>query len=208
MCAPDKTGTEFPREEEANPAMGLCGVRYCLAHPDFFETQLRALLRAGLAGNLRILLPMVSTRDEFEHALDAVYRAKCALRERGVPFAETVPVGAFIETPAAALTAGDLARRAAFFNVGTNNLIQYTYAADRVNPQVRAYLPAASPAVYRLVRFAVEAAAEARIPLCLCGEGAAQPALAEAYARLGVRAFSLPARELLEVKEYLMGVTL
>ena len=206
--APDKTGTEFPREEEANPAMGLCGVRYCLAHPDFFETQLRALLRAGLAGNLRILLPMVSTRDEFEHALDAVYRAKCALRERGVPFAETVPVGAFIETPAAALTAGDLARRAAFFNVGTNNLIQYTYAADRVNPQVRAYLPVASPAVYRLVRFAVEAAAEARIPLCLCGEGAAQPALAEAYARLGVRAFSLPARELLEVKEYLMGVTL
>lgn len=143
--APDKTGTEFPREEEANPAMGLCGVRYCLAHPDFFETQLRALLRAGLAGNLRILLPMVSTRDEFEHALDAVYRAKCALRERGVPFAETVPVGAFIETPAAALTAGDLARRAAFFNVGTNNLIQYTYAADRVNPQVRAYLPAALP---------------------------------------------------------------
>ena len=206
--APDKTGTEFPREEEANPAMGLCGVRYCLAHPDFFEMQLRALLRAGLAGNLRILLPMVSTRDEFEHARDAVYRAKCALRERGVPFAETVPVGAFIETPAAALTAGDLARRAAFFNVGTNNLIQYTYAADRVNPQVRAYLPAASPAVYRLVRFAVEAAAEARIPLCLCGEGAAQPALAEAYARLGVRAFSLPARELLEVKEYLMGVTL
>lgn len=74
-------------------------MRYCLAHPDFFETQLRALLRAGLAGNLRILLPMVSTRDEFEHALDAVYRAKCALRERGVPFAETVPVGAFIETP-------------------------------------------------------------------------------------------------------------
>ena len=184
--APDKTGTEFPREEEANPAMGLCGVRYCLAHPDFFETQLRALLRAGAErGNIRI-----------------------ALRERGVPFAETVPVGAFIETPAAALTAGDLARRAAFFNVGTNNLIQYTYAADRVNPQVRAYLPAASPAVYRLVRFAVEAAAEARIPLCLCGEGAAQPALAEAYARLGVRAFSLPARELLEVKEYLMGVTL
>lgn len=130
------------------------------------------------------------------------------MKTHSVPFAETVPVGAFIETPAAALTAGDLARRAAFFNVGTNNLIQYTYAADRVNPQVRAYLPAASPAVYRLVRFAVEAAAEARIPLCLCGEGAAQPALAEAYARLGVRAFSLPARELLEVKEYLMGVTL
>lgn len=158
--APDKTGTEFPREEEANPAMGLCGVRYCLAHPDFFETQLRALLRAGLAGNLRILLPMVSTRDEFEHALDAVYRAKCALRERGVPFAETVPVGAFIETPAAALTAGDLARRAAFFNVGTNNLIQYTYAADRVNPQVRAYLPAASPR---------------RIPACTVRRGGRRP---------------------------------
>ena len=204
----DKALPYLGQEKEENPYLGRRGIRYCLARPEVFRTQLRALLRAGLAGNLRILLPMVSTRDEFEHALDAVYRAKCALRERGVPFAETVPVGAFIETPAAALTAGDLARRAAFFNVGTNNLIQYTYAADRVNPQVRAYLPAASPAVYRLVRFAVEAAAEARIPLCLCGEGAAQPALAEAYARLGVRAFSLPARELLEVKEYLMGVTL
>ena len=204
----DKALPYLGQEKEENPYLGRRGIRYCLARPEVFRTQLRALLRAGLAGNLRILLPMVSTRDEFEHALDAVYRAKCALRERGVPFAETVPVGAFIETPAAALTAGDLARRAAFFNVGTNNLIQYTYAADRVNPQVRAYLPAASPAVYRRVRFAVEAAAEARIPLCLCGEGAAQPALAEAYARLGVRAFSLPARELLEVKEYLMGVTL
>ena len=204
----DKALPYLGQEKEENPYLGRRGIRYCLARPEVFRTQLRALLRAGLAGNLRILLPMVSTRDEFEHALDAVYRAKCALRERGVPFAETVPVGAFIETPAAALTAGDLARRAAFFNVGTNNLIQYTYAADRVNPQVRAYLPVASPAVYRLVRFAVEAAAEARIPLCLCGEGAAQPALAEAYARLGVRAFSLPARELLEVKEYLMGVTL
>ena len=204
----DKALPYLGQEKEENPYLGRRGIRYCLARPEVFRTQLRALLRAGLAGNLRILLPMVSTRDEFEQALDAVYRAKCALRERGVPFAETVPVGAFIETPAAALTAGDLARRAAFFNVGTNNLIQYTYAADRVNPQVRAYLPAASPAVYRLVRFAVEAAAEARIPLCLCGEGAAQPALAEAYARLGVCAFSLPARELLEVKEYLMGVTL
>lgn len=115
--------------------------------------------------------------------------------------------GCVYRNAAAALTAGDLARRAAFFNVGTNNLIQYTYAADRVNPQVRAYLPVASPAVYRLVRFAVEAAAEARIPLCLCGEGAAQPRWPRPMPAWACAPF-LPARELLEVKEYLMCVTL
>lgn len=204
---PNTKGTEFEREEQ-NPALGLCGVRYCLAHPDFFDVQLRALLRAGRYGRLRILVPMVTTREELDCVMQAVHRVKMQMRAQGIAFSENVPVGTCVETPAAALAAEELACRSAFFTVSTNNLIQYTYAADRVNPQVQGYLPSSSRAVYRLVRCVVEAAAEAKIPLCLCGDGAEQPALAEAYARLGVREFSMPARELLEVKEYLMGVTL
>ncbi len=194
--------------KEPNPALGLCGVRYCLSHPDFFETQLRALLRAGQYGRLRILLPMVTTREELDAVMRTVHRVKMQLRAQGLPFAENVPIGACIETPAAALTADELACRSAFFTVNTNQLMQYTYAADRVNPQMQGYLPASSRAVYRLVSSAVQAAAQAKIPLCLCGDGAQQPALAEAYARLGVREFSLPARGLLEIKEYLMGISL
>ncbi len=195
-------------QPQANPALGLRGARYCLAHPDFFETQLCALLRAGTTGNLRILAPMVSSREELERVFDAIEHAKRTLRKRADPFAENVPVGVMIETPAAALMADEIARRAAFFHMDTGTLAQYTFAADRADPRMRSYLPASSPAVYRLLRSAVEAAAGAQCELCLCGDNAAKPALAETYVRMGVRTFALPVRELLAVKEYLMGVAL
>lgn len=188
--------------------LGLRGVRYCLEHPEVFETQLRALLRAGVWGNLHILLPMVSAREEQENAWEAMERAKATLRKRNIAFSETVPIGISIETPAAALQAGELARRAAFFHVDTDLLAEYAFAADRADPRMRRYLPDTSPAVYRLLHYAVEAAREARIPLCLCGGSASRPALAETCARMGVRAFSLPAREMMAVKTYLMGVML
>ena len=205
---PSGAPSEVPSAVQKSRSLGLRGVRYCLEHPESFETQLRALLRAGLLGNLRILLPMVSAREEQERAWEAMERAKTALRGRDVPFEETVPVGISIETPAAALQAGELARRAAFFHVDTDLLSEYAFAADRADPQMRQYLPDASPAIYRLLHFALEAAHEARIPLCLCGGGASRPALAETYARMGVRAFSLPTREMMAVKTYLMGVML
>ncbi len=210
VCVFDGAGERAARRTPpyTNPALGPRGVRYCFAHPDFFETQLCALLRAAAWGNLRILLPMVSSSEELDRALDAIERAKTELRRRGDPFSETVPVGVMIETPAAALMAPDIARRAAFFHMETNNLTQYAFAADRSDPRMRAYLPNSSPAVYQLLRSAVEAAAGARRELCICGENAARPALAETYVRMGVRTFSLPVRELLAVKEYLMGVTL
>ena len=199
---------DAPDSAQAGCGMGLRGVRCCLEHPEHFETQLRALLRAGSAGDLQILLPMVSTREEQERAWEAVERAKLALRKRGASFAETIPLGVSIETPAAALTAGELARRAAFFQVDTDRLMEYTFAARRADPVMRRYLPDASPAIYRLLYFVVEAAQEARIPLCLCGESASRPVLAETYVRMGVRGFSMPAREMMTVKGYLMGVTL
>ena len=203
----DKTAPGFGADEP-NPALGLYGLRYCFAHPEFFEAQLCALLRAGLAGDLRILLPMVTTRADLDRALDAIYHAKTVLRRRGVPFCETVPVGVMIETPAAALMAEELAQKAAFFNIGTTNLAQYAYAVDRANPQVAEYFPTFSPAVHKLVKMAVDAAARAHIPACVCGESASRPELAENYARLGVRSLSMASRSLCEIKEYLMGVTL
>mgnify|MGYP000509091453 CR=1 FL=1 len=114
--APDKTGTEFPREEEANPAMGLCGVRYCLAHPDFFETQLRALLRAGAErGNIRLMLPMVTGVQELRAARTMLEQEKQALSARGVAFDGAISLGVMIETPAAAVIADLLAKEADFF---------------------------------------------------------------------------------------------
>ena len=199
---------DAPDGTPAGRAMGLRGVRFCLEHPEYFETQLRALLRARVLGNLHIVLPMVSTREEQERAWKAVERAKTALRERGVSFAESVPIGISIETPAAALTAGELARRAAFFHVDADLLSEYAFAADRSDPAMRRYLPDTSPAIYKLLRFAVEAAREANIPLCLCGASASRPVLAETYVRMGVRVFSMPAREMMTVKGYLMGITL
>lgn len=204
---------EYPAPErllasQANPALGLQGTRWCLTRPELFEAQLCAMLRAGRCGSLRIILPMVSSREELERALDAVEHAKAALRARGADFAENTAVGVLLQTPAAMLMAQELSRRAALFCVDADCLTQYTFAADRANPQMRAYLPDESPAIYRLLRFAVEAAEQAHIPLGICGEKAARPALAETYVRTGVRAFSLPVRELLAVKEYLMGVTL
>ncbi len=193
---------------QAGGDMGLRGVRCCLEHPEHFETQLRALLRAGGMGDLQILLPMVSTREEQKRAWEALERAKMTLRKRGASFAETIPFGISIETPAAALTAGELARRAAFFQVDIDRLIEYTFAARRADLTMRRYLPDTSPAIYRLLHFAVEAAQEARIPLCLCGESASRPVLAETYVRMGVRGFSMPVREMMAVKRYLMGVTL
>ncbi len=193
---------------QPGPAMGLCGTRYCLENPEFFETQLRALLRAGVLGNLYLLLPMVSTRAEQDRAAEAVERAKAALRERGTAFSETVPIGLSLDTPAAALTADELARRAAFFHLNTDTLGEHTFAVDRDDLEARKYLPPLSPAIFRLIRFAVDAARQAHIPLCICGENASRPVLAETYVRAGIRTFSLPPREMLAVKAFLMGVTL
>lgn len=204
----DKVAPGIPQEDETNPALGLVGLRYCLAHPALFQTQLRALLRAGRAGALRIAIPMVSTRQEFELALDAVYQAKASLRASGTPFAENVPVGILVETPAAALTAEDLAQHAAFFAVNTANLAQYAHAADRTSAKVQPYFPTESPAVHKLLQMTVNAARAAQVDVCaVCINSDAQHQ-AENYVRLGVRALSAPASSLLMLKELLAGVKL
>lgn len=207
--ASDKLPAAPGHEPEDNPALGLCGVRYSLAHEEAFAVQLRALLRAGVEGNLRVALPMVNTRAEFERAMDVLRTARRALRAEGIPFAESLPVGLVLETPAAALTAAELAKDAAFFFIRPMNLAQYAFAADRSNAAVRAfYPPMGSAPVLALVRMALDAAQRANLRVCICCEDAHTADQAENYARMGVRALSVPAGSLLGVKESLRGISL
>ena len=207
---PDQGATGLVEEDAPNPALGLRGLRYCLAHPTFFHTQLAALLRASIHGHLRIVISMIASENEFERALDAVYRTKVMLRQRGERFDEKIEVGVMIETPAAALEAEALAVRASFFNIGVKDLTQYTHAADRTSELVREYFPhgVLSSAVKKLMEMTLHAANSADIPVCISGETAANPILAEQYVRMGVRCLSMPARSLPDVKEYLLDVTL
>lgn len=189
--------------DEPNPALGLRGLRFSLARPELFLAQLCALLKAALAGPLKIMFPMVASPEDFDRAMEMVEQARTMLRERGEAFSDRIEFGVMIETPAAALLADELARRADFFSIGTNDLTQYVHAADRVNPAVSDYYAPASPAILRLLHFVVKSADAAGIPVSVCGESAADPQLTLMYVRAGVRSLSMSAPSILGVKERL-----
>lgn len=174
-----------PRDHDTS-AMGLRGVRHSLAHPDAFRDQLRALVRAGRsAGNVRILLPMVSSPEEVA-AARAHLRAVAEEEEAPIP-----PLGAMIEVPSAAVLATELARESDFFSIGTNDLAQYVLAAERSDPTVSAYYRPAAPAVLRVIKWIVDAARAAGRPLAVCGELAGDPLGACLLAGMGVRELSM-----------------
>lgn len=176
----------------ANPALGLRAVRFSLARPDFFRAQVRAILRAGAAGHVRILLPMVTTVDEVTAARRLIGECHAALKAEKISCAaEIPPVGVMIEIPAAALAADQLAMTADFLSLGTNDLIQYTMAIDRGNDQVAFLYDPLNPAVLRLIEFTIQAAARAGIPVGICGEMASNPAFIPLLAGLGLRDLSL-----------------
>ncbi len=189
---------------EDNPALGLRGIRLCLARRDLLETQLAALLRAARHGALKIMFPMIATAEELKLALEVVEQVKLRLRQQNIPFAEDVPIGTMIETPAAAILADRLAPLCSFFSIGTNDLTQYAHAADRVNPLVADYYPAFSPAVNALIEMTLQAARSNGISVSVCGESAANPALAQHYVSMGIHTLSMASVSLLEVKESLM----
>lgn len=186
--------------EEDNPAMGLRGIRYSLEHPDILETQLRAALRAALYGKLGLLLPMVTSEEEVRQARACLREAARALQAEGTPCRESVPLGVMIETPASAVIAGDLAKVADFFSIGTNTLTQYTLAADRSNPSLSTLYDFRHPAVLQLVREAVFAAKNAGIPVSVCGDAAADPLMLDFYLNLGVNALSVAPSSVLELR--------
>ena len=179
--------------KENNPFLGNRSIRYLLSHRDVFRRQLRAILRASSEGRVRIMYPMVSCIEELRAARDILERVKAELRSEGIPFAADIPVGAMIEVPSAALCAEELSSQVDFFSVGTNDLVQYTMAADRGNDAVAYLYQPMNRAVLRLMRMSVAAAKSRGIPISVCGESAADPIVGTYWAAIGVDTLSMSA---------------
>jgi len=181
-------GIEFPEEE--NPFLGWRGIRMCLDRPDIFKAQLRALLRAARHGNLKVMLPMVSTVEEVRRTKALIEECRIDLQKQGLEIGD-FPLGVMIETPAAVFAARELAREVSFFSIGTNDLTQYVMAADRLNPSVAKLNDAANPAVMAAVEHAARAALDAGIEIGMCGEAAARADLIPAYLEMGLTELSM-----------------
>lgn len=195
----DKLPGPTPLSREANPALGLRSIRLCLERKEMFKAQLRGLLRAAGAGTMRIMFPMVSGVTDVRRAKAVLAECVEELRAEKVKV-PAVPVGAMIEMPSAALTADLLAREVDFFSIGTNDLVQYALAVDRTNEQVAHLARAYHPSILRLIRQVVSAADGVNIPLTVCGEMAADPAMTLLLIGLGVRELSMNALALPMIK--------
>ncbi|MEW6169193.1 MAG: phosphoenolpyruvate--protein phosphotransferase, partial [Pseudomonadota bacterium] len=183
-----------------NPALGLRAIRLCLREPELFRVQVRALLRASAHGRVQIMLPMISSLQEFRQASTLIETARDELRAEGKPMADDVPIGAMIEVPAAAIASPLLARHARFFSIGTNDLIQYTLAIDRVDDEVNYLYDPMHPAVLQLIAHTIDAGRKAGIPVAMCGEMAGDPRFTRLLLGLGLTDFSMHPASVLEVK--------
>ncbi|MET3660873.1 phosphoenolpyruvate--protein phosphotransferase [Aquamicrobium ahrensii] len=181
-------GIEFPQEE--NPFLGWRGIRMCLDRPDIFRQQLRALLRAAVHGNVKVMLPMVSQLSEVTRTRELIAECEAELKERGVAFG-SFELGVMIETPAAVLVAPQLAKEVAFFSIGTNDLTQYVMAADRLNPTVAGLNDVSNPAVMTAIEMTAKAGREAGIMVGMCGEAAGRPDLIPEFLRMGLTELSM-----------------
>jgi len=193
--------------EEANPFMGWRAIRFCLAQPEIFKVQLRAILRASRLGNIRMMYPMVSNLDELLQANRILQQEMKSLAERGVEFNRDIDVGVMIEVPSAALIADILAPHAAFFSLGTNDLVQYTLAVDRVNEKVAYLYEPTHPALIRLIQKAVEAGHGHGIQVGICGEMGGNPLMVPLLLGLGVDHFSVSPTLLPLVKRAVRSVS-
>jgi phosphotransferase system enzyme I (PtsI) len=187
----DKPLPYFPLPEETNPFLGYRGIRISMDHPELFRTQVKAILRAAVFGSLRIMLPMIATMEELRWGKQQMAMAIEELKHSGHAFEAEVPVGIMIETPSAALIADLLAKEADFFSLGTNDLIQYTLAADRMNEHVRGLYDPFHPSLWRLLSRIVEAAHAAGLKVSMCGEMAALPLATLPLLGLGLDEFSV-----------------
>jgi phosphoenolpyruvate-protein phosphotransferase (PTS system enzyme I) len=191
---------------ESNPALGLRAIRYCLAYPELFLTQLRAILRASEVGTVRILVPMLSQAQEIEQALAFVARAKEQLKDRKQKYDARILVGGMIEVPAAALSVSQFVERLKFLSIGTNDLIQYTLAIDRADSSVAHLYDHLHPAVLHLIAQTIKGGIKAGIPVSVCGEMAGDLALTELLLGMGLRQFSMHPAQILHVKERLFDL--
>lgn len=204
----DKTASCLNLEPEENPFLGLRGIRWCLAHKDVFMPQLRAILRASAQGDLRIMLPMVSTMEELREARAMLREARRQLAEEGAPRAENLPVGVMIETPSAVMMADRLAEEADFFSVGTNDLVGYVMASERGNAAVAGLYSPFQPAVVRALRHVVRTGRKHGLSVTICGEAAADQRLVPLLMAFGVSGFSVSQASVLAVRRAVAQWTL
>ena len=198
----DKPAPCFNPGKELNPSLGLRSLRYCLReNPQILKTQIRAILRAGYGRNIKIMFPMITILDELLEAKD-IFRDCIRFLDRNlIPHNRKVPVGIMIETPASALSAGQLITEADFFSIGSNDLIQYTMASDRTNPKVAYLYQPLHPAVLHLIKTAASAANHANKPVTLCGDMAADPQAVPVLLGLGIRDLSMAPTLIPETKQ-------
>ena len=201
LSSTDRTGTPAV---SPNPALGQRAIRYSLAEPRIFLTQLRAILRAASHGPVRLLIPMLAHGHEIDQALAMVAQARSQLRDRGLPDAPAIAVGGMIEVPAAALTVGLFARRLDFLSIGTNDLIQYTLAIDRADHAVASLYDPFHPAVIRLVAQTIRAAQRAGKPVAVCGEMAGDLEATRMLLGMGLTDFSMQSASLLRIKREIL----
>jgi phosphotransferase system enzyme I (PtsI) len=184
-----------------NPALGLRAIRLCLKEPELFIPQLRAILRASAEGPVRLMLPMLSGIHELKQALQMIDRTKQELFKAGLPFDPDMPIGGMIEVPAAALAADSFARYLDFLSIGTNDLIQYTLAVDRMDEEVNFLFDPLHPSVLFLIQRTIDAANRAGIPVSMCGEMAGEPRYTRLLIGMGLRELSMQPSALLEARE-------
>jgi phosphoenolpyruvate-protein phosphotransferase len=187
----DKQVPYLGDHREANPFMGWRSIRLSTEYPEFFQTQLRAILRAGFGAQVKVMFPMVSTLEEVQRLKYWVRRTEESLREQNVPFAEKVPLGVMIEVPSAALCIDDILSEVDFISIGSNDLLQYVMAADRDNPKVAHLCDPFTPAIYRLLNQVITACVARNKPVTLCGEMAGRPRCVLPLFGMGLREYSM-----------------
>ncbi len=203
----DKKIEYFNLDVEENPALGYRAIRICLSQPEIFKTQLRAILRAGVYGNIAVMYPMITSVDEVRKIKEIMNEVKSELKEQGIAYADVLE-GIMIETPAAVMVSDELAKEVDFFSIGTNDLTQYTLAVDRQNPKLDDFYNTHHPAVLKMIRMTVENAHKAGIWAGICGELGADTTLTEEFIRMGVDELSVSPGRVLPIRKIIRETSL